>query len=61
MQRLNAIFSFIEHGFLLDEKCFSINEFARARQAAEKQLFEEYPPMWNAFLRNNAPICWITN
>jgi hypothetical protein len=44
MQRLNAIFSFIEHGFLLDEKCFSINEFARARQAAEKQLFEEYPP-----------------
>src|ERR1700733_3844845 len=30
MQRLNAIFSFIEHGFLLDEKCFSINEFARS-------------------------------
>jgi hypothetical protein len=44
MQRLNAIFSYIEHGFLLDEKCFNINEFARARQAAEKGLFEEYPP-----------------
>jgi hypothetical protein len=43
MQRLNAIFSYIEHGFLLDDKCFNINEFARARQAAEKRLFEEYP------------------
>jgi hypothetical protein len=32
MQRLNAIFSYIEHGFLLDDKCFNINEFARARQ-----------------------------
>jgi hypothetical protein len=44
MQRLNAIFSYIEHGFLLGEKCFNINEFARARQAAEKQVFKEYPP-----------------
>jgi hypothetical protein len=44
MQRLNAIFSYIEHGFLLGEKCFNINEFARARQAAEKQAFKEYPP-----------------
>ena len=44
MQRLNAIFSYIENGFLLDGKCFNIQEFARARQAAEKQLFAEYPP-----------------
>ncbi|MER9614555.1 DUF262 domain-containing protein [Mesorhizobium sp. M0207] len=43
MQRLNAIFSYIEHGFLLDETCFNINEFARARQAAEKGLFKEFP------------------
>jgi Protein of unknown function DUF262 len=43
MQRLNAIFSYIEQGFLLENKCFNINEFARARQAAEKKLFEEYP------------------
>ncbi len=43
MQRLNAIFSYIEHGFLLNEKCFNTAEFARARQAAEKKLFEEYP------------------
>lgn len=43
MQRLNAIFSYIEHGFLLDNKCFNINEFARAKQAAEKKAFEEYP------------------
>jgi hypothetical protein len=42
MQRLNAIFGYIEHGFLLDEKCFNINEFARARQAAEKSLFKEF-------------------
>jgi Protein of unknown function DUF262 len=44
MQRLNAIFSYIEHGFLLGDKCFNINEFARARQAAENQAFKEYPP-----------------
>jgi hypothetical protein len=43
MQRLNAIFSYVEHGFLLVNKCFNINEFSRARQAAEKQLFKEYP------------------
>jgi len=43
MQRLNAIFSYIEHGFLLENKCFNINEFARARQASENKLFEEYP------------------
>lgn len=43
MQRLNAIFSFIEHGFLLEDKCFDINEFSRARQAAEKGAFRELP------------------
>jgi hypothetical protein len=43
IQRLNAIFSYIEHGFLLDEKCFNISEFARARQAAENELFNEMP------------------
>src|SRR3954468_4560518 len=32
MQRLNAIFGYIEHGFLVDEKCFNVDEFARARQ-----------------------------
>ena len=39
MQRLNAIFSFIEHAFKLDEKCFDIEEFARARQAADAGKF----------------------
>ncbi len=43
MQRLNAIFSFIENGFLLDGKSFDVNEFARARQAAERNAFKEYP------------------
>ena len=43
MQRLNAIFSYIEHAFLVGERCFDINEFARARQAAESELFSEYP------------------
>lgn len=43
MQRLNAIFSFIEHGFLIAEECFDINEFARAKQAAEADDFTEYP------------------
>ncbi len=43
MQRLNAIFSYIEHGFLLDGRCFDINEFARARQAADRHEFTAYP------------------
>ena len=43
MQRLNAIFSYIEHGFLVGNKCFNIDEFARARQASEKSLFVPYP------------------
>jgi hypothetical protein len=33
MQRLNAIFSFIEQGFKWQDQCFDIREFARARQA----------------------------
>lgn len=39
MQRLNAIFSFIEHGFTVRDMCFDLNEFARARQASEEGLF----------------------
>ncbi|MFL1874543.1 DUF262 domain-containing protein [Hansschlegelia beijingensis] len=41
MQRLNAIFSFVENGFLLEGRCFDVKEFARARQAAESGLFNE--------------------
>jgi hypothetical protein len=43
MQRLNAIFSFIEHGFLIEDACFDIGEFSRAKQAAEAGEFKEYP------------------
>jgi hypothetical protein len=43
MQRLNAIFIYIEHGFLVDEKCFDVDEFARARQAADRGDFKTYP------------------
>lgn len=43
MQRLNAIFSFIEHGFNVNGKCFDLREFARARQANEAGLFEAFP------------------
>lgn len=43
MQRLNAIFSFIEQGFLLADACFDIGEFSRAKQAAEAGAFKEYP------------------
>lgn len=44
MQRLNAIFSFIEQGFKWQDKCFDIKEFARARQAAEAGVFDDFPP-----------------
>ncbi|MFT8369787.1 MAG: DUF262 domain-containing protein [Acetobacter sp.] len=39
MQRLNAIFSYIEHGFTWEDQAFDIAEFTRARQAAESGLF----------------------
>jgi hypothetical protein len=43
MQRLNAIFSFIENGFQVDQKCFDVRWFARAKQAAEAGQFSEFP------------------
>ena len=40
MQRLNAIFSFIEHGYPFDGKYFDLAQFSRARQAAEEGVFK---------------------
>jgi len=40
VQRLNAIFSFIENSFAIDGKYFDINESARAKQLAEEGIFE---------------------
>lgn len=54
MQRLNAIFSYIEHGFTWDDQAFDIQEFARARQAAEAGLFE---PFGEEVSRLNAKSC----
>jgi hypothetical protein len=54
MQRLNAIFSFIEHGFLLNDSCFDIGEFARAKQAADAGDFNEYD---NAVTRMSPTQC----
>ncbi|MFH2050358.1 MAG: DUF262 domain-containing protein, partial [bacterium] len=39
MQRLNAIFSFIENSFPVDDKYFDTGEFTRARQVAEAGFF----------------------
>jgi hypothetical protein len=39
VQRLNAIFGFIENQFLYDGKYFDINEFATAKQFAEQGAF----------------------
>ena len=44
MQRLNAIFSFIENAFPVNGKYFDVNEFARARQAAEAGSFTAINP-----------------
>lgn len=43
MQRLNALFGFIENGFLVDGLCFDINEFARARQLSQEGVFPVSP------------------
>lgn len=39
LQRLNALFSFIENGFPYKGKYFDVNQFARAKQAAEAGAF----------------------
>lgn len=54
MQRLNAIFSYVEHGFLIEEKCFNVDEFARARQASDRGDFKIYP---NEVARLSAQEC----
>jgi len=43
MQRLNAIFSFIENAFPYKDLYFDIDEFARAKQISEKGLFTVQP------------------
>lgn len=40
VQRLNAIFSFIENAFFIDIGYFNVNEFARAKQLADLGVFE---------------------
>lgn len=44
MQRLNAIFGFIENAFSFEEKYFKISEFSRARQLAEAGIFQTAAP-----------------
>ncbi|MBN8835399.1 MAG: hypothetical protein BGO53_13005 [Sphingobacteriales bacterium 39-19] len=39
LQRLNAMFSFIENGFAFNDKYFDVNQFARAKQIAEAGEF----------------------
>jgi hypothetical protein len=39
MQRLNAIFTFIEHGFSFEGKYFDLDQFATARQALQNGCF----------------------
>ena len=40
MQRLNAIFSFIENSFSFDNKYFDLNEYSYAKQMSEKDIFQ---------------------
>jgi len=49
MQRLNAIFSFIENSFSVNGKYFDISEFTRARQASEQGHFLEIEKKGNDF------------
>jgi hypothetical protein len=44
MQRLDAVFSFIETRFTVEGKYFDLREFSRARLAAEQGLFERVGP-----------------
>ncbi|PKR56144.1 GmrSD restriction endonuclease domain-containing protein [Thalassospira marina] len=54
MQRLNAIFSYIEQGFTWEDQAFDIEEFTRARHAAEAGVFA---PLSNDVRRLDAKSC----
>jgi hypothetical protein len=55
MQRLNAIFSYIEHQFLDEiERCFDVVQFPRARIGRDSGVFKEYP---QEFRRLSAEEC----
>src|ERR1019366_4877143 len=43
VQRLNAIFSFIENAFSVQGLYFDVNEFARAKQLAAADVFSVAP------------------
>jgi len=53
MQRLNAIFSFIDNAYALNDEFFDINEFSRAKQAAESGAFTPAPRESNNFVSPN--------
>lgn len=40
MQRLNAIFSFIENSFSFEDKYYDLNEYSYAKQLSEKKIFQ---------------------
>ena len=40
MQRLNAIFSFIENSFSFDDRYFDLNEYSYAKQLSERDIFQ---------------------
>lgn len=52
MQRLNAIFGYIENVFPIPEGYFDIKEFPRARQAAEHCGFATIPPEGQLLIPN---------
>lgn len=52
MQRLNAIFSYLETKFSVDGKFFDIQQLARAKQAAEEGLFKDVDPSAQKLPRN---------
>lgn len=42
MQRLNAIFSFIENSFVFEGEYFDIDEFSYAKQLADNGIFQQF-------------------
>ncbi|MDJ0695058.1 DUF262 domain-containing protein [Mastigocoleus sp. MO_188.B34] len=56
IQRLNAIFSFIENAFPYQKKYFNIDEFSYAKQLSEDGKFEAVKKMILFFLENYAQI-----
>ena len=61
MQRLNAIFSYIEHGYLVDENASMSMSLPEPDRLLIEAISKPIRKRSNRFLHKSVPTCWITS